>query len=156
MPFHLFYMGTFSQWHPSKFEIDGIEFTHAEQYMMWAKAKLFGDEETAVAILAAKHPREQKKLGREVTSYSESKWVMEREKIVYKGNYAKFTQNPEMLSELLSTTGVLVEASPYDTIWGIGLGMLNSDAMNPSKWRGINLLGKILTQLRDDLKENKV
>lgn len=150
--FDLFYMGTFSQWHKSKFVIEGITFTHAEQYMMYGKAMLFGDTVTAQKILKATHPKEQKSLGRQVQNYDEAVWVKHREDVVYKGNYAKFTQNPKMLEELLTTTGILVEASPYDRIWGIGRGLKDPLALDPKTWNGLNLLGFVLTKLREDLK----
>lgn len=150
-------MGTFSQWHKSNFHIGGMKFTHAEQYMMYGKAALFGDYVTAQQILKAKHPREQKALGRQVQYYDEAEWVKHREQIVYDGNYAKFTQNPAMLAELLATDGILVEASPSDRIWGIGRGLKDPLALDPKTWNGLNLLGFVLTKLREDLKkENNV
>ena len=148
-----FYGNTpFSQWHPSVFIIDDIAFNCAEQWMMYSKAWLFGDDASAKAILAATDPKVQKQLGRDVVGYVEAMWVEVRERIVKAGNRAKFTQNPDMLQALLDTAGtVLVEASPYDVVWGIGFRKSDPLAQDPRNWRGLNLLGKVLTELRAEL-----
>jgi|SRR5436190_21243562 len=142
----------FSQWYRCAFTVAGQAFTCAEQYMMHGKALLFGDAATAARILEADHPREHKALGRKVTPFDDAKWRAGREDIVRAGNHAKFTQNPDLLAQLLATRGTtLVEASPYDKIWGIGLAATDPRAKDPAQWRGQNLLGKILTELRDQL-----
>ena len=142
----------FSQWYRCAFTIGGRAFGCAEQYMMFAKAELFGDAETGRAILAADHPKQHKALGRKVTPFDAAVWQRECERIVMTGNRAKFTQNAELRAVLLATAGTtLVEASPFDTIWGIGLAASDPRALDPAQWRGQNLLGKILTALRDEL-----
>ena len=142
----------FSQWHPARFTVDGNGFVCAEQYMMHGKAVLFGDAAIAAEILAATEPRAHKALGRKVRGFDDATWKKNREAIVYAGSRAKFTQNPALRAVLLATAGTrLVEASPMDRIWGIGMTAANKDATNPAKWRGQNLLGQILTRLRDDL-----
>ena len=142
----------FSQWHPARFTVDGNGFVCAEQFMMHGKALLFGDSEIATKILAVSEPRAHKALGRKVRGFDDARWKREREAIVYAGSEAKFTQNPALLAVLLATApNRLVEASPMDRIWGIGMAASNPDATNPAKWRGQNLLGAILTRLRDDL-----
>lgn len=142
----------FSQWHPCGFVVGGARFTCAEQYMMHGKAVLFGDEEMAARILEAKTPKEHKALGRKVRGFDGARWERERERIVYEGNQAKFTQNPELLKALLATAGTeLVEASPLDRIWGVGLSAEDPRIQDPATWRGLNLLGKVLTRLREDL-----
>jgi ribA/ribD-fused uncharacterized protein len=142
----------FSQWYRCAFTVDGAAFNCAEQYMMYGKARLFDDAETGAAILAASHPREHKALGRKVKNFDDRAWRLAREEIVMAGNRAKFTQNPELLAQLLATAGTtLVEASPYDKIWGIGLAATDARASDPAQWKGQNLLGKILTALRDEL-----
>ncbi len=142
----------FSQWHPSPFTLAGEQFSCAEQYMMWAKAKLFGDVQTARKILDAATPREHKDLGRRVTPFDEGRWVRERERIVHEASVAKFLQNPELLDALLATQGTeLVEASPTDRVWGIGLSADDPLAQDPSRWPGLNLLGKTLIRVRDEL-----
>ncbi len=142
----------FSQWHPSEFVVEGKRFVCAEQYMMYGKAVLFGDLEVAQRILASKSPKTQKALGRKVQGFDEKLWRRERERIVYEGNHAKFTQDEALLKALLATAGTeLVEASPTDRIWGVGLSQEDPRIQNPSQWRGENLLGKVLTRLREDL-----
>jgi ribA/ribD-fused uncharacterized protein len=142
----------FSQWHPIEFMVEGKRFTCAEQYMMYGKAVLFGDQEVAERILASASPKTHKALGRKVRGFDEQRWKRERERIVYEGNRAKFTQNADLLQVLLATAGTeLVEASPLDRIWGVGLSAEDPRIQNPSQWRGQNLLGKVLTRLRDEL-----
>ena len=120
--------------------------------MMHQKALVFKDVDTANEIMQTTSPVKQKALGRLVKSFDENEWAKHREKIVYDGNYAKFTQNKHLLNVLLDTKGkILVEASPVDTIWGIGLAEDCPYIEDESNWRGLNLLGKVLTQLREDL-----
>jgi len=142
----------FSQWYRCSFTVDGQVFNCAEQYMMWGKAMLFADAAVAAEILAADHPRQHKALGRKVKPYDEHQWRVNRERIVKDGNRAKFTQNPELRALLEETAGTeMVEASPYDKIWGIGLSATDPKAQDPTKWKGQNLLGKVLTELREEL-----
>lgn len=153
-PFTFFFTeaSPFSQWYRCRFEADGHVFNCMEQYMMLGKARLFGDAETSEKIMAADHPRQHKALGRAVKPFDDKVWRRERETIVLTGNRAKFTQSEELRALLLATAGTtLVEASPYDRIWGIGLGAKDPRAQDPAQWRGQNLLGKILTQLREEL-----
>ena len=146
-----------SNWHPAKFVVNGVQFSNNEQFMMYCKAKLFGDEETASEILKATTPREHKALGRQVRGFDEARWNEKRELYVTKGCYAKFSQNPEMLKFLLETEGTeLVEASPYDRIWGVGLAANNPAIHDKSKWLGQNLLGKCLMQVRTQLLEQQL
>lgn len=146
------YENPFSNWHRADFEVDGLKFKWNEQYMMLKKAELFGDTEVADKIMAAKSPRECKDLGREVKGYTDAIWFAHREQIVLDGCRAKFTQNPHIQQALLDTGDtILVEASPYDRIWGVGLAADDPRILDPSKWRGTNLLGKILNALRDEL-----
>ena len=143
----------FSQWHPARFVVDGLEFSCAEQFMMHGKAILFGDAAIAAEILAVASPRQHKALGRKVSGFDDRAWKAHREEIVLAGSRAKFSQNPDLLSVLLATHGTqLVEASPFDRIWGVGLSMSDPRIDDPANWRGQNLLGKILTRLRDELR----
>jgi ribA/ribD-fused uncharacterized protein len=144
----------FSNWHPAKFKVDGIEFNCSEQYMMYQKALLFQDQEIADQILETDKPGKQKELGRKVKGFKPDVWNKQCKSIVYEGNKHKFLQNENLLKHLLSTKGTtLVEASPVDTIWGIGLAKEDPRAFNRSQWRGKNWLGEVLTQLREDLIE---
>lgn len=145
----------FSQWHMSSFTVEGVRFTCAEQFMMYKKAELFGDKTAMGKILEATTPYEHKGLGRKVKNFVESTWNQKCKDFVYEGNYHKFTQNKHLLSQLLSTKGTtLVEASPKDTIWGIGLEAHDPRAHDRTEWLGTNWLGEVLTQLRDDLLED--
>ncbi|MEV0251590.1 NADAR family protein [Nocardia sp. NPDC050712] len=142
-----------SQWWPAEFTVEGETFRSAEHYMMWGKAMLFGDTETAQRILAAGHPKQAKDLGRQVCAFDENAWNAARFDIVVAGNVAKFGQHPDLADYLLRTGDrVLVEASPVDRVWGIGLAADDPRAEDPSRWRGLNLLGFALMAARADLR----
>jgi hypothetical protein len=147
----------FSNWYRCKFvDAEGNTYNCSEQYMMAEKAKLFGDEEVRELILASTDPKEQKELGRRVKNFDSAKWEANCKEIVYKGCYLKFTQNLKLLDFMLETRGtLLVEASPYDKIWGIGLGEDDPRIHDKRNWQGKNWLGIVLTQLRDDLLANR-
>lgn len=139
-----------SQWYPCSFVIDGQYYNCAEQFMMAEKARIFGDEEVRQQILQEYSQMTMKKLGRKVRGYDDAVWKEKRFDIVVKGNIAKFSQNEKLQSFLLSTGNkVLVEASPKDTIWGIGIEESHPDAINPSKWPEENLLGFALMEVRE-------
>lgn len=142
----------FCQWYPSKFIINGINFNCAEQYMMYMKAKFFNDEQIGERILEATSPIEHRSLGRQVKNFNKEKWERVCKKIVYDGNYAKFSQNPGLRAELFHTAATtIVEASPFDRIWGVGLAEDDERILDRKNWRGTNWLGEILTQIREEL-----
>lgn len=142
----------FSNWHPCSFTFHDVTFNCGEQFMMYAKAMLFDDHVTAEAILSSTSPREQKRLGRSVRGFDEARWITAREKIMFVGCREKFRQNEALAIALRATgTSVLVEASPYDRIWGVGLGEQDPRIADPSAWLGLNLLGKALMHVRDAL-----
>lgn len=142
----------FSQWHSASFKVEGVEYGCAEQYMMHQKAVLFKDKDMAAKILDSHDPKEQKAMGRRVSNFDEKVWKQNCKEIVKRGNEAKFSQNPELKRALLSTMGTsLVEASPRDRVWGIGMGAKNPKATQRTLWRGSNWLGEILTQVREDM-----
>ena len=117
--------------------------------MMYCKAKLFHDHEIADRILTTENPANHKRLGREVRGFVESDWIAKREHYVYIGCFAKFQQNPSAKTYLLSTgNSELVEASPTDKIWGIGLGKEDPRIHDRNNWKGLNLLGKVLMRVR--------
>jgi ribA/ribD-fused uncharacterized protein len=148
--FTFFWSGPFSQWHRCKFVVDGITYNCAEQYMMHQKALFFGDKEIAKKIMGTNSPKTQKALGRKVTPFDAGKWDGVARDVVLQGNLAKFKQNPDLLAKLLATKGTtLVEASPYDKIWGIGLKEDNPKAQNRATWNGKNWLGQVLTAARE-------
>lgn len=142
----------YSNWYGSKFEIDQVEFNCAEQAMMYLKAVLFEDDETADKVMKTKNPKEQKALGRSVRNFDQAIWENHREDIMFDILFAKFSQNEELKDALMSTEGMtLVESSPYDRIWGIGMREGDSDIHDETKWRGLNLLGKALMRVRETL-----
>ena len=142
----------FSQWFPAPFDQGECHYPTAEHFMMAAKARLFGDEETERRLLEAPSPALAKKLGRQVRRFNEDTWRQRRFELVVEGNLLKFRQNPAM-GEILLATGskVLVEASPTDRIWGIGLGQDDRRAKNPKEWKGLNVLGFALMEVRTQL-----
>ncbi len=145
----------FSQWWQlSPFTIDEITYATAEHYMMAEKAKLFHDTDIFQQIINSTHPNEAKQLGRKVANFDDTIWKQHRFDIVVTGNMAKFEQD-ERLKEYLLNTGdrVLVEASPYDKIWGVGLAKDDEKIANVYQWKGLNLLGFALMQVRDQLRD---
>ena len=148
----LFWGSEFSNFYPSVFTVNNIKFYNNEQYFMYQKAIFFGDNETANEILKyGKNPKEAKKLGRLVANFDNSKWDAVRYDIMLTGLRHKFKSNPR-LKELLLSFGdrIFVEASPFDKIWGIGLSQNDINADDEQKWKGQNLLGKALTQLKTE------
>ena len=144
--------GCLSQWWPAPFVVDGVEYPGAEHWMMAGKARLFRDDDAVPAILAARTPAEAKNLGRLVRGFDDARWTAARFELVVAGNVAKFGQDPALREYLLGTANrVLVEASPMDRIWGIGLGATHEHAVDPSRWRGLNLLGFSLMEARERL-----
>ncbi|MFJ8594911.1 NADAR family protein [Streptomyces sp. NPDC093598] len=142
-----------SQWWPAPFAVDGVVYATAEHWMMAEKARLFEDAAAERAALAAGHPAEAKKAGRLVRGFDEATWRRERFRIVVEGSVHKFGAHPELLAYLLGTGDrVLVEASPVDRVWGIGLAADDEAAADPQRWRGPNLLGFALMEARERLR----
>lgn len=148
-----FWNGIYSQWHKADMTIDRVEYNSCEQYMMHQKALVFGDTEIAEQIMQESNPREQKRFGRMIRNFDKAIWDKNCLAIVYNGNLAKFTQNPELKEQMLATEDkIFVEASPLDNIWGIGLAEDAEGIDNPSNWLGLNLLGQALTLVKQELK----
>ena len=144
--------GCLSQWWPSAFTVDGETYASAEHFMMAAKALLFGDAEMAGRIRDAPHPRAAKELGRQVRGFDEQRWAERRFDLVITGNLAKFSQHAELRDFLLRTgRRVLVEASPYDQVWGTGLAADHEHSASPEHWPGLNMLGFALMEVRHRL-----
>ncbi len=143
----------FGQWRNSVFKVDAEEYFCAEQYMMAQKAGIFGDKEIEMKIMNSSTPKEIKALGRKVKNFDQKIWDKVKYSVVLNGNYYKFTQNKEMRDFLLSTEDkILVEASPLDKIWGIGIAESSELSTVPNKWKGQNLLGFALMEVRDELR----
>ena len=148
--YFFFWGGVFSQWFKSNFTLEGISFNTAEQYMMYKKAMLFDDTETAKQILKTNDPKRQKELGRKVKKFDMTYWNEHCLQIVFRGNHAKFDQNKRLYDMLMNTSPtLLVEASPFDKIWGIGMDEKAASKTPESDWPGTNWLGKTLTNIRD-------
>ena len=142
-----------SQWWVAPFKVDGLVYPTAEHWMMAGKAKLFGDEAALKVIVGANTPAAAKKEGRLIKNFVPEVWDKHKFELVVAGNYHKFSQH-EPMKEFLLATGdkVLVEASPRDRIWGIGMGGDDPAAGNPAKWKGENLLGFALMEVREKLR----
>jgi len=140
----------FSNWYPQSFIHEEQEYNCSEQYMMFKKAMLFNDIEVAQLIMEQTSPRKQKMLGREVRGFDQNVWMIECEGIMVPGLVSKFTQDSYSHNRLIETgNATIVEASPYDKIWGIGMSKDDPRATNPAKWEGLNLLGKFLMKTRE-------
>lgn len=143
-----------SQWWPSPFVVDGMAYATAEHWMMAGKARLFEDTEAERRVLAAGSPAQAKNIGRLVRRFDEAIWERERFGIVVEGSVHKFAADPRLREFLLATGDrVLVEASPMDRVWGIGLAADDEQAANPERWRGPNLLGFALMEARGRLRD---
>ena len=149
----LFWGGWPSQWHPARFAVGGVEYNCCEQYMMAEKARVFGDDGALAEVLASSSPREQKAIGRRVANFDAEVWKGVCRGIVYAANLARFSQDAEMRRTLLATADkTIVEASPFDRIWGVGLSQDHPEATDPAQWRGTNWLGIALMQVRETLR----
>jgi ribA/ribD-fused uncharacterized protein len=142
-----------SQWWPSPFEVDGVRYATAEHWMMVSKARLFGDAEAERKAIEAGSPGAAKAAGRLVRGFDDAIWQRERFTIVRSGSVHKFGQDAALRDFLLATGDrVLVEASPLDRIWGVGLAADDERARDPARWRGLNLLGFALMEAREELR----
>ncbi|MEU6096176.1 NADAR family protein [Streptomyces sp. NPDC047079] len=145
--------GCLSQWWPSPFTVDGVEYATAEHWMMVSKARLFADADAERTALRAPNPALAKKAGRLVRGFDEAIWKRERFAIVVEGSVHKFAAHADLRAFLLGTGDrVLVEASPVDRVWGIGLAAADEAAADPERWRGPNLLGFALMEARERLR----
>ncbi|WP_330440906.1 NADAR family protein [Micromonospora sp. NBC_00821] len=144
--------GCLSQWWPAPFVVDWVRYATAEHYMMIGKARLSGDDAIVAQMLTASHAGTVKALGRKVRDFDQATWNTHSFDQVVAGNVAKFSQHPD-LGRYLSRTGnrILVEASPVDRVWGIGLSATDPRALDPAQWRGRNLLGFALMHARAQL-----
>jgi len=143
--------GAFSNWAATPFEAEGWKFATAEHYIMWRKATLFGDDHTAHRVLLAATPIEAKAFGRRVRGFDDDVWRMRRDGIAHDALLHKFTSSRQLCDLLLGTGGaVIAEASPVDTVWGIGIDA--EAARSGVAWRGENVLGRALMRVRGVLR----
>ena len=150
---YLFWGGPCSQWITARINIDGEFYNTNEQYMMACKARLFKDDEALAGIMATNDPAKQKYWGRLVQGFDTTEWQKHCRLIVYRANLAKFTQHPDLKGWLLYTgEKLIVEASPEDKIWGIGLHESDEAAWNTETWQGLNWLGEAIMQVRSDIR----
>lgn len=127
-----------------------IVFPTSEHVFMWLKAYHFGDKDVMEQIASVKHPAEAKKLGRLIKDYDDNKWKTLREGAMYTAVLLKFQQNHELWEQLKATGNrILVEASPTDKIWGVGLAEDDERILDEKNWQGLNLLGKTLMMVRN-------
>jgi ribA/ribD-fused uncharacterized protein len=151
MSFYFFNKGPLSQWFPAMFDINGVTYNCAEQYMMAMKAEFFDDKEIQQQIMDTSDPRHQKLLGRQIANFNPEAWNLVARDYVYMGNLAKFS-TPRLKNSLIYTGDLeLVECNPNDKIWAIGLDIDNPDRFDKLKWQGTNWLGEILMKVRADL-----
>lgn len=144
--------GVCSNWYMSDFTVDGEKFNCVEQYMMYRKAILFNNKQLAKEILAEKEPKNMKEYGRRVKRFNQDIWDKHKFEIVFTGVYNKFNQNNELRQWLIEADAdYFVEASPYDAIWGIKLGVDDMRCLNTDQWKGENLLGKAIKEARNKI-----
>lgn len=144
----------FSNWYqPVHIRYNDLDFTNSEALFIYLKAEVFGDEEIKAKVLANQDPKTVKALGREIKKFDEDIWLGHRYSCMYRACFFKFSQNSD-IKDILMATGdkVLVEASPYDKIWGIGLPPNSLLIYDKANWRGLNLLGEVIMAVRDRLK----
>jgi len=152
-----FYGSIYSQWAKYDMVIDDIKYNCNEQYMMFKKASFFGDDVAKNKIMESQSPAEQKYWGRRVKKFDKDRWEVVARDIVFEANYAKFTQHEDLKKQLLETGDkVIVEASPYDCIWGVGLRASDPDILDEKNWRGKNWLGIAIMKVRDSIKLKKL
>lgn len=151
---HVFFWKNFlSQWHMRDFRREGITYCCAEQYMMAEKARLFGDDDALKKIMSSDSPATHKRIGRQVKNYDDEKWSSVSRYVVFIANMAKFLQNKDLKEKLLATGNkIIVEASPYDALWGINLGPWNDKILDEKNWQGKNWLGKELRAVREQIR----
>ena len=142
----------FSQWSAHSFVHDNITYKTAEHFMMYKKAILMRDFNTAQKILTSSGPAEAKKLGRQISPFSPTRWNNQKQEVVHTGNMLKFSQNADIWRMLCATKGKkMVEAAGNDKVWGCGLVYSDPRIHDPKNWTGKNLLGNALDQVKSKL-----
>lgn len=151
-----FYGSIYSQWAMRDIEIDGEIYNCNEQYMMAEKAKMFGDDFALENIMKSDNPAVQKSWGRRVKKFDKKEWEKIAQDVVYKANYAKFSQHGDCFNTLkASGDKIIVEASPIDCVWGIGMSCDDPGITDPKNWRGTNWLGEAIMKVRDVIRKEE-
>lgn len=154
---HIYFWGSFlSNFYLCQLKDDKYSYNSSECYFMAKKAEYFNDQESLIKILNLKKPQEQKQVGKKVKGFNKELWEEVSYKIMLDGLRLKFTQNNELKNKLLATNNkTLVEGSPYDKKWGVGLKYDDDRILDESNWQGDNLLGKALMEIREEIKKNE-
>lgn len=146
---HTFWHGPLSNWFIRPFGVQGVTYNCVEQWMMASKARTFGDQAALAKIMASTSPKDQKAAGRAVQGYNDEIWQAVNDDLVLVGGMGKFLQHRDLYEELMGTGDrILVEASPHDTVWGVGLAAEDDRILDPTQWRGQNKQGKMLSRAR--------
>ena len=145
--------GYLSNWYPATFTLDGITFSSTEQYIMYRKCQIFGDTASASAVLATDDPAQQQAIGKKAAGFNATLWDGLKQAIAFRGLMAKFSQNEDLKKQLLATgNAYLVECAHSDVIWACGIRVNEKERFDISKWRGQNILGFTLMEVRDALR----
>lgn len=147
----------FSNWRAGKITLDGFDYSCGEQRMMHCKAALFGDLAASERVLASPSPWSQKQIGRSIRGYDEAVWEDDRMPMMIEIVFQKAIQDDSTRAHLMATgTAVIVEASPHDPVWGIGLSENDPASLDPSLWKGRNLLGRAWMAAREHIRAGTV
>lgn len=149
--------GYLSNWYNSPFDLDGMHFSSVEQYIMYQKCITFGDTESAKAVMATDDPARHQTIGKAASGYNDKVWAGMRQLVAMRALYAKFTQNPELRQKLLDTgDAYLVECAYSDTTWACGIRLSDDKRHDISNWRGTNILGFALMEVRERIRSNNI
>lgn len=151
-----FWNGIYSNWYPCKIydEFSKLNFENTEQAFMWYKANLFKDDEVKKQIELTGNPKLVKQLGRQIKNYDDVIWNEARFGWMLAVNLMKFSQHQYLRQALIETgTRTMVEASPLDKVWGVGLDENNPLILDERNWQGQNLLGKVLMRVRESIQK---
>ena len=141
-----------SNHHPSPFRDNDSTYLCAEQFYLRQKCLYFEDMETAQRIMRTSDPGRMKAFSHHIKGLDEIKWRSQAKNVMEKACHLKFSQNEVLKQKLLSSRGALVEANGRDKYFSCGLSLANPSILETSKWEGENILGQVLTSLREVLK----
>lgn len=146
--------GYLSNWYPAAFTLNGMRFSSTEQYMMYRKCMIFGDTVSAAAVMKTDDPAAHQAIGKNASGFNRTLWDGMKQVVIFRGLYAKFSQNEDLKKQLLATgDAYLVECAHKDTIWACGIRVNEEERHDISKWTGQNLLGFALMEVREALRQ---